>query len=618
VTPAVADTLALLRGRIPASMRVKRQTVDSFLRFARGGPAPPFPAEIYLEVSNVCDLRCVMCPRFSAFNPDRKIGIREADPGFLGSNPATEALRPLLERALSVHVFGYGEPTIHPDFANLLTHVAQFDVLIDFFTNGMHLTEALARQVVELSVHRITLSFSGATRETYESVYQGGEFDQVLAGLVRLQEEKRKAGTRYPQLHVNSLSFDHHVADLDRFVDLMADHGAERIEVTRLLEHPSMLSPLVGHAADLRSPAMRSAVDRARRRAQERGIGLSLHASLEAELALPPREPSGAKVGSRAPVESFRAIAASLPVRPPPASPAAPLAVLDLDHATPDEIRRGLRVRGLRVDSSGGFFACMEPFKTFYVRRGGQVKPCCYSADDAPALGHVDRWDGREIWNGPGFAAVRGAIANGEYPLATCASCLQNRQAPPGHGVDRMISDYAQWARERGGDLLDRGAIAELKEAGTGWEILERAWKGPDRIEFPGTAERTRRMLELVHDVPKLSDLEGRFFEGWIDAVSPDSISGWVWSPAFAEIRVPLWIYRNGSKVAEVVARNFRGDLLAAGKGDGRHAFHLRLDPPLSAGESATARLAETACEIDMRVGDPAPAGVAIPVVPLS
>src|SRR5262252_7238654 len=177
---AVSRAVTLLTRRNPSWLAVKRQTVDSFLRFSRGGPPPAWPAEIYLEVSNVCDLRCVMCPRFSAFNPDRKTAIRETEPGFMGSHAAERSLRSLLEHALSVHVFGYGEPTIHPEFSTLLSEVAQYRVLMDFFTNGMHLTEALARQVVELSVHRITLSFSGATRETYESVYQGGDFDRTL------------------------------------------------------------------------------------------------------------------------------------------------------------------------------------------------------------------------------------------------------------------------------------------------------------------------------------------------------------------------------------------------------------------------------------------------------
>jgi hypothetical protein len=463
----------------------------------------------------------------------------------------------------------------------------------------MHLTEALARQVVELSVHRITLSFSGSTRETYESVYQGGDFDRTLAGLSRLQDAKREAGSRYPRLHVNSLSFDHHMRDLDRFVDLMADHGADFIEVTRLLEHPSMLPQLTGHAADLGSPAMRAAVERAYARAEARGITLSLHETLKAELAAEPEGSLREAIETRVPIESFRAIASGLPVNPPKAEPVGALPVLDLDRDTPDEIRRQLRVHPVPPEPSGSFFACLEPFKTFYVRRGGQVKPCCYSADDSPALGHVERWSGAAIWNGAGFAAVRGAIANGEYPLKTCGPCLINRQAPPSHGVDRLISEFAHWMSEQGGDNLDHGAVAELMRSADGREILERGWNGPNRIEFPGAAERTRRMLALVRDVKRLSDLEGRFIEGWVDGVSAAAVTGWVWSPVFPEVRVPVSLHRDGSRPERLEARSFRADLLTAGKGDGRHAFRFELDPPLGENETVEIRLADTDCRID-------------------
>src|SRR5450759_385319 len=197
--------------RAASFLEQKREAVDSFLQFARGGMPPRFPLEIYLEVSNVCDLRCVMCPRFSAFNPARKQAIWDVDPGFLETDPATLGLSPLLDHALVVHAFGYGEPTIHPSFPSFLEHVSQYEVLIDFFTNGMHLTEDLVKQLVELSIFQITVSFSGATAGEYENVYQGGDFERVLSGLARLRDAKRAAGSAYPRVHINSLSFEHHL-----------------------------------------------------------------------------------------------------------------------------------------------------------------------------------------------------------------------------------------------------------------------------------------------------------------------------------------------------------------------------------------------------------------------
>ncbi|HET7451969.1 MAG TPA: radical SAM protein, partial [Thermoanaerobaculia bacterium] len=174
----------------------KRAAVASFVEFSEGRtPTPRYPLEIYLEVSNVCDLRCVMCTRFSAFNPARKQAIWDVDPGFLDAGGAAAALEPLLEHALIVHAFGYGEPTIHPDFPGFLSHLARYEVLVDFFTNGMHLTPDFARRLVDLSVHHLTVSFSGATREAYESVYQGGSFERVLAGLAAVRDARRAAGS---------------------------------------------------------------------------------------------------------------------------------------------------------------------------------------------------------------------------------------------------------------------------------------------------------------------------------------------------------------------------------------------------------------------------------------
>src|SRR5215472_12316503 len=128
----------------PAGVYLPRkiEAVESFLGFVRGEEFPRYPLEVFLEISNVCDLSCVMCPTFSALNPDRKTAIRMHDPGFMEVDEILTTAGPLLERALVIHDFGYGEPTIHPSFPGLLTRLSKYEALIDFITNGMHLTDA--------------------------------------------------------------------------------------------------------------------------------------------------------------------------------------------------------------------------------------------------------------------------------------------------------------------------------------------------------------------------------------------------------------------------------------------------------------------------------------------
>jgi hypothetical protein len=93
--------------------------------------------------------------------------------------------------------------------------------------------------------------------------------------------------------------------------------------------------------------------------------------------------------------------------------------------------------------------------------------------------------------------------------------------------------------------------------------------------------------------------LEGRLLEGWIDHVSGEAVAGWIWAPAIPDLRLPIRVYRNGSLVTSELARRFRPDLLAAGKGDGCYAFYVPLDSPLRVDETISVRLGSTRCEIE-------------------
>ena len=168
----------------------KSSTVDSLLGFTEGGALPKWPLEVFLEISNICDLQCAMCPTFSALNPNRFKILKNNDRGLLSYEETAAPMESVLEHALIVHAFGYGEPTIHPQFREFISYLSRFEVMVDFFTHGMHLTEDMCEFLVQQNVVRITISFSGATQEEYENVYLGGDFQRVLTGIKTLAATK--------------------------------------------------------------------------------------------------------------------------------------------------------------------------------------------------------------------------------------------------------------------------------------------------------------------------------------------------------------------------------------------------------------------------------------------
>ena len=102
----------------------KLESIESFLNFLEGREIPKFPLEMYLEISNVCDLKCIMCSVFSDINLNRGGVLNGLKMGFLDFH-ALGPIEFLLKHTLRVHCFGYGEPRIHPEFLEVLKSMLQ-------------------------------------------------------------------------------------------------------------------------------------------------------------------------------------------------------------------------------------------------------------------------------------------------------------------------------------------------------------------------------------------------------------------------------------------------------------------------------------------------------------
>ncbi|RKX37589.1 MAG: hypothetical protein DRP64_16945, partial [Verrucomicrobia bacterium] len=427
----------------------KGRAVASFVAFGRGEAMPAHPLEVHLELTDACNQQCVMCPSFSAFG-----GARRTEPGFLDFDAARQAINELAGPALMVNVSGFGEPTLHPRFFEILDLLAGQRVMTEFFTNGKNLDDAMLEKFVEKKVHRIMVSISGSTAEQYESVYLGGRFESLLDTLKRIHQCKQRRQSSYPKVVINSLSFRHHVASLDSFVELMAGCGVDRINLTPLVEHPADLVPLAGHAVPLGSLAGNPVASRAGRVARRHGIELAIHPSLmkttnrlEQE-DLPKVELSSFKgLARRAQMKGRLRIHRG-----------DSQCVIDPIGDSIEQVRGLLGVRRFENEEQSSF-VCLEPFTTLYVRRSGRVKACCFMRDDTPALGNIFDSSVSEIWNGNGFQTVREAVVNHEYPMVSCGNCLGHGQAPKTHRLDTLVQEYTLWHDEcSGSQLRDGGA----------------------------------------------------------------------------------------------------------------------------------------------------------------
>lgn len=454
--------------------------IRSYAEFCAGSGVPSHPLEVFLEVSNVCDLKCAMCWQFSALNTNRLTQLRTLDRGFLDTANISGNLDSVLRGALLVHCFGFGEPTLHPAFRSIIEQVTRLGCMTDFYTNGMHLDEGFCEFLVESGVCQIIVSFSGATRDIYENIYLGGNFDQVLAGIERLAAAKAARGSNYPVIHINSIGFEDHVARFDEFVELVGARGANVVFLRKLDVHPHM-PHLFEHVSILRPEHEGEILARARTVAQRLGVRLDMdlyerHAAAdvvdyilqEAELRNAVQDILGrqGRVFGGTKLSQFQEIVRATPlVRDPGVEKkSARVLELDIDSKAAAEAL-GIGASTGKTDPAG--FQCMEPFKTLYITRNGPAKPCCF-ADADWFLGDAKNRDGVDVWRGAGFEAVRDGLSKGDYPKF-CNGCLKNKSAP-GHFAGSLVEMYLDWhAAQFGPGLrgeLDAGAPGARRAIG--------------------------------------------------------------------------------------------------------------------------------------------------------
>ncbi|MFH8807023.1 mycofactocin radical SAM maturase [Streptomyces hygroscopicus] len=169
------------------------------------------------EWTYACNLSCVHCLSSSG----------RRDPAEL----STDEIRSVIDELQRLQVFyvnvGGGEPTVRPDFWELLDYAIAHQVGVKFSTNGLRLTRERARRLAATDYVDVQISLDGATREVNDAVRGRGSYDMA----VRAMENLAAAGLT--GFKVSVVMTRQNVAQLDDFAALADRYGAQ-LRITRL------------------------------------------------------------------------------------------------------------------------------------------------------------------------------------------------------------------------------------------------------------------------------------------------------------------------------------------------------------------------------------------------
>ncbi len=439
----------------------KREAIQGFLEFVHEGPQPPWPLEVFIEVSNLCDLQCAMCHTFSALNPKRFNIISHRHRGFFDADLIEERMGKVLEHALVVHAFGYGEPTLHPQFNRILDILDRYEVMVDFFTHGMHLDEKTCADLVRKRISKITVSFSGSNREDYENIYIGGDFERVLAGIRRLSAEKKRQGTEFPLIVINSLAFKHHVDKLPEFVRLMGEAGANVIHLKPMKTY-DIIQELHGHASVFHPEQEGRMLQEARDIAAVFGLRLETgdyETSQDDATVLQSRHMGSRPLSTQSiPIPELKNIARKKREQGNLGEKAAGKIEVQVPKKDEVEYRHHPQM------------FCLEPFKTLYFSYEGSAHPCCYKG---VTFGDIGKAPAQDIWQSELMHSLREHVARQEYPMDLCHGCIKTGLYPKANAARMYSLHYARWYADRFGSAFDTELIENMKRLPNSQELFQ-------------------------------------------------------------------------------------------------------------------------------------------------
>ena len=163
--------------------------LDSFDAGATHPLEVALPKRMHVEITNSCNLKCVMCysphmkrrKRFMKMDEFRRLALVAAEHGIL-----------------EMGLYTTGEAFLHPkavEFIAIAKHEARIPYVY-ITSNGTLLTRKKADGAIVNGLDSLNLSIDGASKETYEKIRLGGDFDRLTENIRYVRKRRDETGSK--------------------------------------------------------------------------------------------------------------------------------------------------------------------------------------------------------------------------------------------------------------------------------------------------------------------------------------------------------------------------------------------------------------------------------------
>ncbi len=180
-----------------------------------------FGDKIWLDASNVCQLKCQLCPTGQEESTASTVGS-----GLLGFDNFKTIVdgNPWIR---TIELSNWGEIFLNPELAPIVRYACEKKVGLRA-GNGVNLNSAedeMLECLVKYRFRFLSVSLDGASQETYSLYRINGHFHRALDNIKKINDYKKKYRSEFPKLRWQFIVFGHNEHEIPAAREMARDLG---------------------------------------------------------------------------------------------------------------------------------------------------------------------------------------------------------------------------------------------------------------------------------------------------------------------------------------------------------------------------------------------------------
>ena len=214
---AIELQAAMLQHSTP--QRIANMLLVKAQKWLRRDRVVGMPYRYNIDPTNVCNLRCPLCPT--------GLGTLQRDGGKMDFEDYKKIVDQIAPYACILELYNWGEPFLHPQIFDMIRYASERNIFVRLSSNLNHFDRAMAEKTVASGLDALIVSVDGATEATYQKYRRRGQLSKVVRNIELLMEARRQAESRLPYVTLRMLVNRHNEHEIEDVRRMATELGVD-------------------------------------------------------------------------------------------------------------------------------------------------------------------------------------------------------------------------------------------------------------------------------------------------------------------------------------------------------------------------------------------------------